>query len=89
MSQSSYVSDAGINVLIINVSETEYDIIVKTGIYYAGVIAGSCCADDPSPMSELNEYCEAVFKINKITVNVWPTAPMLVIKATNTREPLN
>ncbi len=67
LSQSSYVSDTEINVLIITIFETEQDIIAKTGIYYAGVIAGSCCADDPTPVNELNEYCELVFKINKMT----------------------
>ncbi len=67
LSQSSYVSDAEINVLILNISDTEHDIIAKTGIYYAGVIVGSCCADDPTPVSELNEYCELEFQINKVT----------------------
>ncbi len=67
LSQSSYVSDAEINILILNISETEDDIIAKIGIYYAGVIAGSCCADDPTPISELNEYCEVQFKISKLT----------------------
>ena len=67
LSQSSYVSDSDISVLILNVSETVYDILVKAGINYAGVIAGSCCADDPTPMSEQNEYCEVQFNINKLT----------------------
>ncbi len=67
LSQSSYVSDTEITILILNISETADNIIVKTGIYYTGVIAGSCCADDPTPMSELNEYCEVLFKINKLT----------------------
>ena len=73
LSQSSYVSDADISVLILNVSETVYDILAKTGIYYAGVIAGSCCSDDPTPMSELNEYCEVQFNINKLTAETTVT----------------
>ena len=67
LSQSSYVSDADISVLILNVTDTTHDIIAKTGIFYAGVIAGSCCADDPTPMSEQTEYCEVQFNINKLT----------------------
>ena len=67
LSQSSYVSDADISVLILNVTETIHDINAKTGIFYAGVIAGSCCADDPTPMSEQTEYCEVQFNINKLT----------------------
>ena len=67
LAQSSYVSDSDISVLILNVSETVTDIRVKTGIYYAGVIAGSCCADDPTPIDEQNEYCEVQFNINKLS----------------------
>jgi len=67
LSQSSYVSDTDISVLILNISETVHDILAKIGIYYTGVIAGSCCADDPTPMSEQNEYCEVQFNINKLT----------------------
>ena len=67
LAQSSHVSDSDISVLILNVSETVTDIRVKTGIYYAGVIAGSCCADDPTPIDEQNEYCEVQFNINKLS----------------------
>ena len=67
LSQSSYVGDTDISVLILNISETVHDILAKIGIYYTGVIAGSCCADDPTPMNELNEYCEVQFNINKLT----------------------
>jgi len=67
LSQSSYVSDADISVMILNLTETAHDILAKIGIFYAGVIAGSCCADDPTPMSEQNEYCEVQFNINKLT----------------------
>ena len=67
LSQSSYVSDADINVLILNFTETACDIIAKIGIFYAGVITGSCCADDPTPVCEQTEYCELQFTINKLT----------------------
>ena len=67
LTQSSHVSDSGISVLILNVMETSKDICVKTGIFYSGVIAGSCCADDPTPLSELSEYCDLLFKIDKLT----------------------
>lgn len=67
LSQTSYVCDGGINGLILKVTETSTDIRVKTGIFYAGIIAGSCCADDPTPVSEQTEYCELQFDINKVT----------------------
>lgn len=67
LSQTSYVTDAAISVVALNVSETADLIRVKTGVFYAGIIAGSCCADDPTPVCEQTEYCEVVFEINKST----------------------
>lgn len=67
LKQSSYVSGNDFTVIILNTSETEYDIEVKTGIFYSGIIAGSCCADDPTPMDQQIEYCELQFVINKLS----------------------
>ena len=67
LTQSSYVSDSNFNVVILNSSETTTAIHVKTGIFYAGIIAGSCCSDDPTPMNEQAEYCEVEFDIDKST----------------------
>lgn len=67
LSQSSYVSDSAIDPVILHSSETETTIQIKTGIFYAGVIAGSCCADDPTPLCEQPEYCELLCCIDKET----------------------
>jgi len=67
LSQTNYVCDTDISVLLLNTTETIYDIVVKTGIFYAGMNAGSCCADDPTPVCEQTEYCEVQFKIRKKT----------------------
>ena len=67
LSQSSHASDAKISVIILKVSEAPDSIRVKTGVFYAGIIAGSCCADDPTPVTENTEYCEVLFAINKTT----------------------
>jgi hypothetical protein len=73
LSQSSHVSEGDISVVILNVTETSNFIRAKTGIIYAGIIAGSCCADDPTPMSEQTEYCEVQFDINKMTAETTVT----------------
>ena len=67
LSHSNHVSDSGISAVILNVTETANTLRVKTGIFYAGVNAGSCCADDPTPVCEQTEYCELQFDINKQT----------------------
>ena len=73
LSQSSHVSEGDFSVVILNVTETENVIRAKTGIIYAGIIAGSCCADDPTPMSDQTEYCEVQFEINKMTAETTVT----------------
>jgi hypothetical protein len=40
---------------------------VKAGIFYQGVLGGCSCADDPTPASEINEYCEVQLDIDKST----------------------
>ena len=65
LSQTSYVVEEPINVMILNVSESAGIIHAKTGVFYAGIIAGSCCADDPTPVCEQTEYCEMQFDIDK------------------------
>lgn len=64
---SSYVSGSDISAVILNVAETPDFIRAKTGIFYAGINAGSCCADDPTPLCEQTEYCEVQFEIDKAT----------------------
>ncbi len=67
LSRSSHVSDTKTSVVVLRLAETADAIEAKAGIFYAGIIAGSCCSDDPTPMSENTEYCEVLFEINKTT----------------------
>lgn len=73
LSQSSYTSGANRSVLIISITAGAGFIRAKTGIFYTGVIAGCSCADDPTPMSELAEYCEVQFDIDQITAETTVT----------------
>lgn len=70
LSRSSHVSETAIDPLVLLTSETNAVIRIKTGIVYAGIIAGSCCADDPTPVCEQTEYCVLLFDINKNTAEV-------------------
>jgi len=70
LTQSSYVSESEFDVVIINSEDSAEFINIKAGIFYSGIIAGSCCADDPSPVDELSEYCELHFIVNKKTAEV-------------------
>ncbi|MGB0712599.1 MAG: hypothetical protein ACPGUC_03460, partial [Gammaproteobacteria bacterium] len=55
---SSAVAPSPIKVVVLSVTADVGDTEVRVGVFYAGVIAGCNCADDPTPMDEENEYCE-------------------------------
>lgn len=67
LSQTCYVFDSDTQVLVLNIKESESNIIAKTGIFYEGIITGSCCDSGPTPVCEQTEYCEVQFNINKLT----------------------
>ena len=67
LSVSSHVAGSPITMMIHRVAETDEVIRIKAGIFYQGIIAGCSCADDPTPSSENNEYCEVQLDIDKTT----------------------
>jgi hypothetical protein len=67
LSASSVALDDPISVMITGVAEDSGFIHVRAGIFYSGIIAGCSCADDPTPVSENNEYCEVRIDIDKAT----------------------
>ncbi len=69
LSTGNYVSDAPITVSIFSVTGMENIIRVKAGIFYQGVIGGCSCTDDPTPISDINEYCEVQLDIDKSNAN--------------------
>ena len=69
LSQSSYVCERPFTVMMLQASDENQHIKVKLGISYSGVIAGSCCADDPAPLDEQVEYCEVELMIDKATAD--------------------
>jgi len=73
LSASSYVTDRPFQARIISVREDAGQIRVKAGIFYTGVIAGCSCADDPTPVDELNEYCVVTLGIDPMTAETTVT----------------
>ena len=73
LSQSSYTTGANRSVIVLNVTDKEDFIRAKTSIFYTGIIAGCSCADDPTPIGELTEYCEVQFDIDKRTAETTVT----------------
>ena len=67
LATTSVVADRPHHVRIIRITEDDRFIHVKAGIQYAGIIAGCSCADDPTPVDEVTEYCEVQLNISKTT----------------------
>lgn len=67
LSQGGYTDGKGLAVMIIGVAEEPQLIRAKAGIFYTAIIAGCSCADDPTPVDELAEYCEVQIDIDKRT----------------------
>ncbi len=65
LATGNYVLDAPVTVVINSVVDTGGTIRVMAGVFYQGVIGGCSCADDPTPISEINEYCEVLLDIDK------------------------
>ena len=63
----NYALGGKFSFMILGVSEDKDFIHAKAGIFYNSIIAGCGCADDPTPIGELNEYCEVEFNIDRRT----------------------
>ena len=40
---------------------------VRVGLFYTSIIAGCSCADDPTPVDEMSEYCGVEIDIDRRT----------------------
>lgn len=67
LSTGNYVTDAPVTVAINSAVESGAVIRIRAGIFFRSVIGGCSCADDPTPVSEINEYCEVQLDIVKAT----------------------
>jgi hypothetical protein len=63
----SYVLDERPSVMIFAVTEGGDLIRARIGVLYSGIIAGCSCADDPTPVAAVNEYCELWLTLDKLT----------------------
>ncbi|MBL4711062.1 MAG: hypothetical protein JKX75_00930 [Gammaproteobacteria bacterium] len=73
LSQSSYAISDSLSVSIISMHHNNDYLLIKTGLFYTGVISGCNCADDPTPVVENQEYCETLFCIDKKTAETTVT----------------
>ena len=73
LKQSSYAIGENLSATVLSVESDKNYIRVKAGLFYTGIISGCNCADDPTPVDEINEYCEVLLHINKGTAKTTVT----------------
>lgn len=64
MSQGSFPLTDDVQVMLLSVRRGPGRIEAKVGVFFRAVIAGCSCADDPTPLDEVQEYCEFVLHID-------------------------
>lgn len=64
LSRTSTALDHDLGVVILAASEVDAGLEVRAGIFYSGIDAGCSCADDPTPVEELPEYCEVLVRLD-------------------------
>jgi len=65
LSQGSAAISDDVQVMILAVEDDEAGLVVRFGVFYSAVIAGCSCADDPTPLDVVNEYCEFVLVVDR------------------------
>ena len=66
LSSSSVALDHNLQLIMLQVHESNNLITIKMCVFYSGIIAGCSCSDDPTPTDEVNEYCELEISINLV-----------------------
>ncbi|MEJ2346964.1 MAG: hypothetical protein P8076_15100 [Gammaproteobacteria bacterium] len=65
LTSGSYALADKLDAMVIRAREEEYCIRARVGIFYAAMMIGCSCADDPTPVGEESEYCEVELEIDK------------------------
>jgi hypothetical protein len=60
----SHALPAPLQVIPLSGRRDDHSLHIHIGIHYTSVIAGCSCADDPTPVDSLTEYCEAELRID-------------------------
>ena len=67
LSRGSYALGDGLGVMLLGVDEGPESISARAGLFFTAVIAGCSCADDPTPVEAVSEYCEVRIDVDKTT----------------------
>ena len=64
----NFVADERPTVMINSIEDRGDHVAVRAGLFFAGINAGACCADDPTPVESHHEYCVVQMQVDLATV---------------------
>jgi hypothetical protein len=64
---SSVALDSGVEVMVLGAEAADGVLRVRLGVFFSGIVAGCSCADDPTPVEPLPEYCELLLSVDGST----------------------
>jgi hypothetical protein len=67
LAHSSAVADGAPEIMLLATQMLANSLEVKIGVFFQGIVAGCNCADDPTPVEPLAEYCELRLVIDRTT----------------------
>ncbi|MEW6512740.1 MAG: hypothetical protein AB1443_01925 [Pseudomonadota bacterium] len=73
---TSAVANEAITVVLLDARADTTSIHAKVGVFFAGILAGCSCADDPTPVEPQTEYCELQLTIDRATGDATLSEPM-------------
>lgn len=65
MAHGNVASGEGLSAMVIRTEVEAECIRIHAGLFFSSVVAGCACHNDPTPMGEEAEYCEAQFEIER------------------------
>ncbi len=63
--RGSVVVEAPVEVMPISAREHDGRLHLRVGVFYAGILAGCGCADDPTPVEAEPEYCVLMVELER------------------------
>lgn len=71
LTATSHVAQEPHRVRVIAVSREGRQVRARVGVFYAGIVAGCSCADDPTPVEPQPEYCELDLLLDVPSGRAW------------------
>lgn len=65
--RGSVVVEAPVEVMFLSARERGGRLRIRVGVFYAGILAGCGCADDPTPVEAEPEYCVLMLDLERGT----------------------